>query len=79
MKKTIIIALIILLILTIIVIVTNIIFNKNEGKYNNSYNCCYDGMSEDYRNIIYFHSPCPCSDDINILEKTLIVLKIKRR
>ena len=82
MKKLIkgfLILLILVMFVIIIVLATNIIFDKNQDKYNNSYSCCYDGMSDDYRNIVSFHAPCPCSDDLNILDKTLIVLGIKRR
>lgn len=79
MKKTLILTIVVLIILITIVIISNIIFNKNEGKYNNSYECCYDGMTEEEKNMINIQSPCPCSDDINIFEKTFIVLGIKRR
>ena len=82
MKKSTLITLIvsiILIIITTIIIWTNIIFNKDfEEKYSSSYDCCYDGMSEEEKNLIFFAAPCPCSDDVNIFEKTIIVLRGRR-
>ena len=80
MKKVSIITIIILLLILIItILITNIIYNTNKENTNYSYDCCYDGMSEEEKNMILVQLPCSCSDDINMFEKTLIVLGIKKK
>jgi len=72
MKKIYNILIIIIILLLLTILITNVIYNMSEKYSEYSYECC------DYENgTRYWEFPCKCKSNINVFEKTLIVLGIK--